>query len=172
MTSRPSIQQRSLHGLGIGFLILSLVHTPLPQPDYHNLRHHDAPGEVCNYHDHLLRWHPGAGIAQDVAVLHWHWFLPLSRPADPYPSGKGPAFHAHVPEWQASSWDSGPRLVPDSSSRFVARPAPCPLDLASLNHLGTSFGPVHAPGPRPPLAFSATFAPSTSLASLFQRWVC
>ena len=67
--------------LGIILLILSMVHTPLPQPDFHNIRHHDGQGEVCEHHDHLLRWHPGATVASDVAVLHWHWFLPHRRQA-------------------------------------------------------------------------------------------
>ncbi len=172
MSSGRSVRQHGVYGMGIGFLILSLVHTPLPQPDFHNLRHHDAPGEVCDHHDHLLRWHPGAGFAQDVAVLHWHWFLPTNQPADPAPSGTGPALHAHVPDWQASTWDSGPRLSPDLSSRFAPRPAACAFAFAPLSHLGTHFAEGHAPGLRPPLAFSATFAPRTSLASLFQRWVC
>ena len=75
--------------LGISLLILSLVHTPLPQPDFHNIRHHDGPGEVCEHHDHLLRWHPGAGVARDVAVLHWHWFLPADPGTDPPAEGSG-----------------------------------------------------------------------------------
>ena len=63
--------------LGVGLLILSLVHVPLPQADYHNIRHHDKPGEICGYHDHLLRWHPSADVDDDVTMLHWHWFVPI-----------------------------------------------------------------------------------------------
>ena len=108
--------------VGITLLILGLVHAPLPEPDFHNIRHHDGAGEVCEHHDHLLRWHPGAGVASDVAVLHWHWFLPGS---DPSPDGSsGPAVHAHAPDWPAGSWDDdGPRVAPDVASRFLDRPA-------------------------------------------------
>ena len=35
-----------------------------------------ASGEICPHHDHLLRWHPTAGQADDVAVVHWHWIIP------------------------------------------------------------------------------------------------
>ena len=68
---------RSKGDMGIGILILSLLHMPLPQADYHNIRHHDAPGEICGYHDHLLRWHPSADLDADVTMLHWHWFVPI-----------------------------------------------------------------------------------------------
>src|SRR3954470_22387241 len=90
----------------IALAILSLVHAPLPQPDFHTIRHHDAPGEVCPKHDHLLRWHHDAGSSSDVAVLHWHWFLPTtSGEADspPLGSGSGLALHAHLPDWQAEA---------------------------------------------------------------------
>ena len=58
VTSQASVRAARPEILGIGFLILSAIHIPLPQADYHNIRHHDAPGEICLYHDHLLRWHP------------------------------------------------------------------------------------------------------------------
>src|SRR5437763_1208571 len=113
MRWRRPAKPRSGHTVGIVLLILSLVHTPLPEPDFHNIRHHDGPGEVCDHHDHLLRWHPGAGVARDVAVLHWHWFLPTPAGSDasPAPGGAGPALHAHAPVWLAGSWDDdGPRV--------------------------------------------------------------
>ena len=75
--SRAQRCSRMARDAGIGLLILSLVHVPLPQADYHNIRHHDAPGEICGYHDHLLRWHPSADLNDDVTMLHWHWFVPL-----------------------------------------------------------------------------------------------
>src|SRR5438067_12993039 len=96
MSLRRPARHRGTRSLGIVITILGLVHAPLPQPDFHNIRHHDGPGEVCEHHDHLLRWHPGAGIADDVAVLHWHWFLPTVEPFDPSPVPAGPAVHAHV----------------------------------------------------------------------------
>ena len=54
--------------IGAALLSLSLVHTPLPQPDFHEVRHHDAPGEVCEHHDHLLRWHPGSSASSPRGV--------------------------------------------------------------------------------------------------------
>ena len=90
------------HALGVVFLTFGLVHVPLPQADFHNIRHHDAPGELCVYHDHLLQWHPGAGSASDVAVLHWHWVLPSvdgsERDGMARPDGST-ALHAHMPDW-------------------------------------------------------------------------
>jgi hypothetical protein len=170
---RCARQQRGFHALGIGLLILSLVHTPLPEPDFHNLRHHDGPGEVCEHHDHLLRWHPGAGVAQDVAVLHWHWFVPTSWPSDSVPTGDdGPALHAHIADWYASNWDCGPSFSPDTSGRFASRPTVSPTAFAPLAPLGTVLADDHAPGPHPHLAFCATFAPRVSLATLLQRWIC
>src|SRR3954471_17505656 len=118
MSSRQPAQHRGTRGLGI-VLILGLVHMPLPQPDFHNIRHHDEPGEVCEHHDHLLRWHPGAGLADDVAVLHWHWFLPLSDPFNLSPEHPGPTLHAHVIDWQVTTWEDGPRISADTTSRVV-----------------------------------------------------
>ncbi len=170
------LKPRNGQAPGIILLILSLVHLPLPQPDFHNIRHHDGRGEVCEHHDHLLRWHPGATGADDVAMLHWHWFLPGPEGSESTsPGSSGLAIHAHVPAWLASTWDHGPRLIaPDStSSRLAARPAaPCPLDLPLTVPGPASLGFVPAPGLHPPLAFSATFAPGISLHSRLHRWVC
>lgn len=156
--------------VGVTMVILSVVHTPLPQPDYHNVRHHDAPGEVCEYHDHLLRWHPGAGVASDVAVLHWHWFLP-SESGEGAPSADGAAIHAHVPAWLASTWDDGPQVAPDTASRILDRPAPCVLEwplTAALPVLGVD----HPSGIRRGAGSRATIAPAVSIPSLLQRWDC
>lgn len=170
MPASGAAQRRETRGLGIILLILSLMHTPLPQPDFHNIRHHDGAGELCEHHDHLLRWHPGAGLAEDVAVLHWHWFVPTSEPAET-PSHDGPALHAHVSDWFASSWDTAPRVVPDSSSRLIVRPplhllSTAPADLAGL---GWALALPARPGPSRPHTSGATAAP---LNSLLQRWVC
>jgi hypothetical protein len=152
-------------------LILGLVHTPLPQPDFHNIRHHDGAGEVCEHHDHLLRWHPDAGRAADVSVLHWHWFLPATDPFDLAPEGSGPAVHAHVVDWQAATWEDGPRLLPSTAARttLALTPAPERSALTLPLHVATAQA---APGNAPARSFSATFAPSAPLASLFQRWDC
>ncbi len=174
MRWRRPARTRNGHTLGVTLLILSLSHAPLPQPDFHNIRHHHARGEVCEHHDHLLRWHPGATEAQDVAVLHWHWFLPGTPGADPSPAGPGPAVHAHSPAWQASDWDDGPRVVaPAAPARPLARAAPCPCDAFLLTVPGPALlGFVPPCGTHPPLAFGATFAPRSSLTSRLHRWTC
>ncbi|WP_435008964.1 hypothetical protein P12x_000213 [Tundrisphaera lichenicola] len=159
--------------LGISLLILSLLHAPWPQADFHNVRHQDGPGQVCEYHDHLLRWHPDAGRADDVAILHWHWFLPSSGPVEPGHSGAGPQLHAHVAGWDAPTPEVGPIVVPDQSSN--------PLDsLDSGPSLATGDAAFAIPGtpPCPPPnlrsahTFGATFAPGISFSSWLQRWSC
>jgi hypothetical protein len=168
---RWSVRHRGCRGLGIIFLILGLVHTPLPAPDYHNIRHHDGAGEVCEHHDHLLRWHPGAGRAADVAILHWHWFFPATDPFDVRPEGNGPAIHAHVLDWQAATWEDGPNLSADTSARSTLALTPVP-GLTSLTLPPPATTTPVDPGCRPARTFSATFAPAASLACLFQRWDC
>ena len=172
MPVRGPVRRRDARGLGIAFLIFSLVHTPLPQPDFHNIRHHDAPGEVCEHHDHLLLWHPGASGAQDVALLHWHWFWPApDRPGPPL-EGEGHAVHAHVADWFASTWDDGPRVVPDDHSRLIPRPDSSPGSPALLDSLaGWSDAPA-SPGRSRPSALGATFARGVPLTALLQRWSC
>jgi hypothetical protein len=170
-TSRWGRHHRS-RVLGISLLILGLVHAPWPQADFHNVRHHDEPGQVCEHHDHLLRWHPDAGQAEDVAILHWHWFLPTSSPTEPGHSGDGPVMLAHVGGWDAPSPESGPVAVPDRSSRplDLASPAPLPLEGAPFARA------IDRPGLReglgPIRSFGATFAPRISTASRLQRWSC
>lgn len=141
MTSRRQERRRGLRFLGIGILILSSIRVPLPQADYHNVRHHDAPGEVCVYHDHLLRWHPSADSAADVAMLHWHWFAPIVEPGadrrgssdEPRAPGSGPALHAHLGDWPAPDWTGTAMVRPDARGRF--------LDLLTLGQDGT--GSLH-----------------------------
>jgi hypothetical protein len=158
--------------LGIILLILGLVHAPWPQADFHNVRHHDQPGQVCEYHDHLLRWHPDASAADDVAILHWHWVLPTSGPIESGHSGNGPMLHAYVSGWDATSPDPGPQVTLDSSSRLIDLNPPFPLALEAAPFAT----PVDRPGLRerlgPLRTFSATFAPRISLASRLQRWSC
>ena len=78
MILRRPANASCLRLLGIVLLIPGLLRIPLPQVDYHNIRHHDGAGEFCPYHDHLLRWHPTASQNEDVAMLHWHWLVPQS----------------------------------------------------------------------------------------------
>lgn len=164
--------KREVRGLGIVLLILSLVHTPLPQPDFHNIRHHDAAGEICEHHDHLLRWHPGAGQAQDVAILHWHWFLPAPGPTEAQEPGDGPALHAHIADWFASSWDTAPRLAPDDHSRLIVRPGSRLLGISPADLAGVGLTLPPALGPCRSYALGAPLAPRASLTSLLQRWLC
>jgi hypothetical protein len=163
---------RRIRTLWVALAAFSLVHAPLPQPDFHNIRHHDGPGEVCEYHDHLLRWHPGAGLARDVAVLHWHWFLPSAAGEEPPAESSGPAVHAHTPGWLTATWEDGPRVTADTAVRLAPRPAPCPLEQPLSTLAPALSGLAPPPGIRPPLAFGATFAPGVSAASRLHRWNC
>ena len=174
MTSRRLTRQRGVRRLGIVGLILSLVHAPLPQPDFHNIRHHDGAGEVCEYHDHLLRWHPGRGARPpDVAILHWHWFFPTVPDGAADPGDSGPAVHAHVPVWQASSWDDGPRIVPGSRPRAcLSRPERSPVALRPTGRPGPLAERRHRVGTTPPARLRRHLAPRASLTSLLHRWVC
>lgn len=168
-----SAHKQGLRRLGIILLISGLVPIPLPEPDFHNIRHHDGPGEVCEHHDHLLRWHPGAGSADDVAILHWHWYLPLSEEADGSSSGTGPALHAHVVDWLGSSWEDGPRIVPDDSSGLIGRIASSAQTTLSPELLPAGgMAIVPDPGRHPSFAFRTPLARRASLNSLLQRWVC
>jgi hypothetical protein len=157
--------------LGVTLLILGLGHVPLPAPDYHSIRHHDGPGEVCEHHDHLLRWHPDAGPTEDVAVLHWHLFLPAPGAGDQAPGRSGPAMHAHVADLVAPTWDDLPQIERSQAVRS--------LDRAVTAFVGTMVPPVDGPagvslrrGPGPVHAFSATFAPRAPLTALLARWAC
>ena len=141
--------------LGITMVILSVIHVPIPQVDYHNIRHHDAPGENCALHDHLLRWHPLARFDDDVTLLHWHWFLPLVQPGahdqlpdDDHPRpGSGPAFHAHIGDGlEAENWQGQPGMTPDSRGRFLGRlslsvsgPSPAPLCCSLVDPVPSRF---------------------------------
>jgi hypothetical protein len=104
-------------------LILGLVRVPLPQADYHNVRHHDGPGEICPYHDHLLRWHPRADQDEDVALVHWHWFIPQYEEVEnqsagdrDHPAGHIPALHAHQFDLMKADWTGAP-VLRESSRR-------------------------------------------------------
>jgi hypothetical protein len=180
VTSRRRTERRGLRILGIGILILSTVRVPLPQADYHNIRHHDKAGEVCLYHDHLLRWHPSADRAADVAMLHWHWFVPLVEPGAGRPDddgehrapGSGPALHAHLGDWPEPDWTGGPLVRPDTRGRLV--------DLLTLGLTGSSALSASArftdidPGPHLFSAWNADGAvgPRAAILSLSSRWNC
>jgi len=158
--------------VGIALLILGVVRVPMPQPDFHNVRHHDAPGEVCEHHDHLLRWHPDATAAQDVALFHWHWFLPASGPSDLSGPGDGAALHAHVAGWDAPTIEAGPPVLVQGSGRALDAVVPHLSTLFALLPVAADAPEMTRAGPPSVLAFCATFAPHASLSCLLRRWTC
>jgi hypothetical protein len=178
--SRRKSDGRGMRSVGIGFLILGAIHIPLPQADYHNIRHHDAPGEICPYHDHLLRWHPRADANQDVSLLHWHWLVPLVEPGARPPGGddehrapgSGPALHAHLGDWPEPDWTGTPDIRPDGRGRL--------LDRLALNASSAGSGYLLAPSANISLTagFFSACPPGgvaslrAARASLFQRWNC
>jgi hypothetical protein len=160
-------------------VVLSVIHVPLPQADFHNVRHHDAPGEVCLHHDHLLRWHPSADSDADQTLLHWHWFLPMLEPGDHHERpgddhhrpGSGPALHAHV----------GDGLVPNDWRGEPVIQAAGFWRLIDHLMLGSAMAGVHELSPalakaRPPghLLRGADAAGGLRAvrAAMFQRWNC
>ncbi len=164
--------------LGIGILILSLVHVPLPQADYHNIRHHDATGEICVYHDHLLRWHPSAALDDDVTMLHWHWFVPVVEFGDHHQRhddehhGPGPSLHAHVGDWPAPDWHGDPVVGSDSRGRLLDHLVLGQFD-ASISYLSGDMALLDPQSGR--FSSRAHYPPGALRASrtaLFQRWNC
>jgi len=162
--------------LGISLLIASVVRVPLPQADYHNIRHHDAPGELCLFHDHLLRWHPSAASDEDVALLHWHWFVPLAEPGDPNPPDgddhRGPVLHAHFSDWPEPDWLDEPVISPNVRGRF-AEDLAISLAAADCAYLASQFASTSAdrdffsvPGHGPADGLRA------GRIALLQRWNC
>jgi hypothetical protein len=161
-------------------LILSVVHVPLPQADYHNIRHHDQPGEICVYHDHLLRWHPSADVNDDVALLHWHWFVPLIEVGDQHQRGNdehhrpgsGPALHAHLGDSLEPDWQNQPEIGPDRCGRLLEKLA---LDLSGLSSADFS-GQFAVLGPNSRRFSTSILDSADGLRAarivLFQRWNC
>jgi hypothetical protein len=180
VASRRPVNKRGSRALGIGFLILSLVHVPLPQADYHNIRHHDAPDEICVYHDHLLRWHPSANRDADVTMLHWHWYVPLVETGDHHPQDSnddhrgppsGPSLHAHLGNLPAPDWLGDPVVRPDTRGRFVDQLTLGQSDtsLAYLADQSLQFGPRSR---NTSLDQSGAGGLRASRTALFQRWNC
>jgi hypothetical protein len=160
-------------------VILSVIHVPLPQADYHNVRHHDGPGEVCDHHDHLLRWHPSADSNADLALLHWHWFLPMLEPANPHQRadddhhrpGSGPALHAHVGDGLVpDDWRGEPLIQMGGAGRLIDQ-------LAFDGSFMSADGPLAGSGLGTPAGVlsgraSPADAVRADLAAMFQRWNC
>ncbi len=157
-------------------LIASVVRVPLPQADYHNIRHHDAPGEICAFHDHLLKWHPSAAFDADVALLHWHWFVPLAESDDPnHQNGddrQGPFVHAHFSDWPEPDWLDRPVISPDLRGRFAGDLA---IRLAATDcaFLASQFVPTGS-GPRSISVFSdcAGYGLRAGRIAHLERWNC
>lgn len=157
--------------LGIMLLIPGLLHVPLPRADFHVIRHHHGPGEVCPKHDHLLRWHPQAGDGDEVAVLHWHWLLPRSAgEADSVADPSIPVAHAD---------DGDPNSLDQASGRAIVRDVPdvgarCATALA--HHLAKAPACLIAPPPLAPPELGAApqessngLPPDAALARLVRR---
>jgi hypothetical protein len=180
VTSERRGFRRWASDLGIGLLILSLVHVPLPQADYHNIRHHDTPGEICGYHDHLLRWHPSADLDDDVAMLHWHWFVPIvefgdrnQRPDDEHHGpGPGPSVHAQLGDWPAPDWHGDPVVRPDTHGRLRDHLVLGQSD-ANLAYLSEELAPLDPRRVLFPLgAHHTAGALRAARSALLQRWNC
>jgi hypothetical protein len=165
--------------LFVGIVVLSVIHVPLPQADFHNVRHHDAPGEVCLHHDHLLRWHPSADFDADLSLLHWHWFLPLvelgdhhERPDDDHHRpGSGPALHAHVGDGLVpNDWRGEPVIQPAGAWRLIDQ---LELSTALVNAHDLSAALAIA---LPSHNLFGRAGPAGGLraerAAMFQRWNC
>jgi hypothetical protein len=176
---RPSLRT-GLRLLWITLVIPGLLHVPLPQADFHNIRHHHGVGEVCPHHDHLLRWHPTASQDDDVAIVHWHWIIPrTSESNDSSDSGnEDPGvpprslLHAYHLDCLEPDWTGDPVIGPDFRGRFLqdTSPGQSTLDLAHDCHLIGPAGSRSWAGPGLELIPSGN--PRAGLLGLFQRWNC
>ncbi len=179
MTARLINHRAPSRILLTGIVILSVIHVPLPQADFHNVRHHDGPGEVCVHHDHLLRWHPSADSSADLALLHWHWFLPMLEPGNTHQSpsddhhrpGSGPALHAHVGDGLVpDAWRGEPVIEPTGSWRLIDQLV-LDISLVNAHHLVAPFSLGSAPGRLFGRAGPAERAHSR-LSAVSERWNC
>lgn len=105
--------------LATALLAPSLLQVPLPQADFHIVRHRHGVGQVCPQHDHLLRWHPQAGEGDAVAVLHWHWLPPrsLDPSATDHAGRHLPAFHADDGDLNRAGQAPAPVIVGENRTR-------------------------------------------------------
>ncbi len=161
-------RHKGVRSLGIALLIFGLIPVPLPQLDFHNVRHHDGVGEFCEFHDHLLVWHPDAGLAEDVAVWHCHWVLASLNLTDMGPAGDGPAVHAHIPDPPPVACCDAPRVASAADSVSVGWFASWSSAVLTTPPFLEGFAP--APTPSPPAASS--LGHHVSLTLLLQRLAC
>ena len=170
--SRWTQRHHRVSTFAVSLLILALLPTPWPKVEFHNVRHQDESGQVCEFHDHLLRWHPDASSGDEVAVLHWHWGWP-PRVDDPANHADDtPRLIGHLPDVALPTTEPISAIVADPSTREL-----------SMTTFESSFGscvfghftpdlPLIGLGQSPALTFSATFAPRTSLTARLHRWSC
>jgi hypothetical protein len=166
--------------LGVILLIFGALHIPLPQADFHNIRHHDEPGEICVYHDHLLRWHPSADRDENIAIFHWHWFLPggdsgdgtLADHDDQHQPSSLPSLHAHFGDWSTPDWPTDPVLEPDAHGRLLERLtlAGMAVELHHFRNLPDSS--LSGSSSRPRASGEATPLGRHARSVLHQRWNC
>lgn len=168
MRVRRTTHRRGTRSSWIALLILGLLPIPLPQIDFHNIRHHDGSGEFCEFHDHLLVWHPDAGVSEDVAVWHCHWLLAGLNLADMEPVGDGPAAHAHIPHSPPAACGHSPRFTAAAGSVSVGWFASCSPALLGTSFLFEDFAPAPTPSPPP----NSLPAPHVSLTLLLRRLAC
>ena len=179
MNLRPSIQT-GVRLLWITMLLPGLIRVPLPQADFHNIRHHHGVGEVCPYHDHLLRWHPTASQDADVAVVHWHWIIPRTgETSDNSGSGQDdpgapprPLLRAYHLDCLEPDWTGDPVIGPDHRGRLPQDtfPSQLILHLAHDSHLiGLAASRAWA---GPGFESGTPGKPRAGLLGLFQRWNC
>ena len=160
---------------GVAWLILATLHVPLPQPDYHSLRHHDrCDGEICARHNHLLRWHSGNASGDEQAVFHWHWVWPGKGGAetgfDPDPAGHA-GLHADSDDWQEPSLQLTPPFPLERARSTASAFEPPTLD---QDWVPPTRGSILLPDPRQRLGpyLRAPVARRANFSSLLQRWDC
>ncbi len=135
--------------LGILLMVPGLLQVPLPQADFHVIRHHHGAGQLCPKHDHLLRWHPQAGEGEAVAVLHWHWLLPRSAAdADPAAAGRSiPALHAHDGDQERPDPSAASLLIREAAERQARGLLGSSTDLELAFHGWLATPPLSPPLP-------------------------
>ncbi len=179
MKLRPSTKT----GMRLAWILMMIpgfLRIPLPQADFHNIRHHHGVGEVCPHHDHLLRWHPMASQNDDVAIVHWHWILPRTGESSDSSDNAGgtPAtppralLHAYHLDCLEPDWMGEPVIGPDYRGRFLQ-------DTTSLQPIGHLVDFCHLDGGPCCRAACGSCRESGKLGSpcagvlcFFQRWNC
>jgi len=176
---RPSLQI-GVRLLGVTMLIPGLCRVPLPQADFHNIRHHHGVGEVCPHHDHLLRWHPTASQDDDIAVMHWHWILPRTGATGDSP-GSGnddpgapphPLLHAYHLDCLEPDWTGDPAIGPDTRGRLPKHACSSLPTWKMANGSDMLAVPPGGTGATPRYESGLPGKPCAGLLGRLQRWNC